>query len=77
MKKLNVWTVIKWLLIALAIVFIIIVLTGEADVEPTSAKERAAQFTAQEKYYEVLGLYGDKVGAELSARLTYEQIMED
>lgn len=76
-KNIDLWTVIKWLLIALALVFLLIVLTGEADVEPTSAKERAAQFTAQEKYYEMLGLYGDKVGAEQSASLTYEQMMED
>ena len=78
MKKLSVWTVIKWILIALALVFLLVVLVGAGDeLEPMSARERMAQFTAQEKYYEVLNLYGDKVGAEQSARLTYEQMMED
>lgn len=60
---------IGWIIIALVL---IITLTSEPDVIPTSAKERAAQFKAQEKYDDVLGRYGDKDGAELSARLTYE-----
>lgn len=42
-------------------------LAGEA---PT-ARERAAQFAAQERYYETLDLYGDVEGAVEAARVVY------
>lgn len=62
--------------IAIAL-FLLIVLVGFDEPDPTSAKERAAIFSAQEEYYRVLNLYGDEVCAEQSARLTYERMMED
>lgn len=67
------WGVLTWLLLLLAVLAII--LTGEAMSpvpETPAARERAARFAAQERYYEAVGLYGDVEGAEEAARMVYE-----
>ena len=75
-KKRDPWRVAIWFLV---LAVLVIVLTGEAahpTPAPPTARERAAQFSAQERYYEVLDLYGDMEGAVEAARLVYEGEME-
>lgn len=72
MRRFDHWAVLTWLLVMVALV---LVLTGEALApapDHPTAYERAAQFAAQERYYEVLDIYGDVEGAVEEARVVYE-----
>lgn len=71
------WALAIWLLI---LAVLLLVLTGEAmDPVPAAptARERAAQFAAQERYYEALDLYGDPEGATQAAKLIYKNFKEE
>lgn len=41
--------------------------------EPPKEVDRRAQFAAQERYYEVIDLYGDMEGAVDAARIVFER----
>lgn len=41
--------------------------------DPPKETDRRAQFSAQERYYEVMDLYGDTEGAVEAARVVFEQ----
>lgn len=66
------WRALGWLVV---LVLLVIILTSEAMSpvpEAPAAQERAARFAAQERYYEVVDLYGDAEGAVEAARMVYE-----
>lgn len=72
-QGLDLWAILAWLLV---MVVLVLVLTGEAmspAPEATTARERAARFAAQERYYEAMDLYGDVEGAVETARVVYER----
>lgn len=69
------WGVLTWLLL---LAVLAIILTGEAMSpvpEAPTARERAAQFAAQERYYEAVDRYGDVEGAVEAARMVYDRAM--
>lgn len=73
MKRLDPWALAAELLV---LVLLALLLTAEAlDPAPTppTAQERAAQFAAQEAYYDTLDRYGDLEGAVEVARLVWEE----
>lgn len=45
--------------------------------EPPKETDRRAQFAAQERYYEVMDLYGDAEGAVEAARIVFEREVDD
>lgn len=68
----------RWIIGILAAGVIVLCLLGTGgaeEPEPTSARERAAAFAAAEEYDRVMELYGDQVGAVLSAQMTYDEAM--
>lgn len=70
------WGLAAWLLV---MAVLLLVLTGEAlspAPEPPTARERAARFSAQDRYYEVMDLYGDLTGATEAARLVYREVVQ-
>lgn len=72
MKRLDPWAVAIELLVLVALV---VVLTAEALApvpEAPDTRERAAQFAAQEAYYDTLDRYGDVEGAVEVAKLVWE-----
>lgn len=71
MRRVDPWALLAWLLVLAALA---LVLTAEAldpAPEPPSVQERAAQFAAQETYYDTLDRYGDLEGAVEVARMVY------
>lgn len=71
-RRMDLWAVLVWIVVA---VILVLVLTAEAldpAPEPPSDQERAAQFVAQETYYDTLDRYGDLEGAVEVARLVWE-----
>lgn len=66
--------------IALAVLLVVLLVTlavTEDPAEQSSEAKRWARFKAQERYYEVLDLYGDVEGAEEAARVVFEREVVD
>ena len=70
------WAVAAWLLVLVVLALVLIGAAMHPEPEPPAARERAAQFCAQERYYEVLDRYGDMEGAVEAARLVYEEAVD-
>lgn len=47
--------------------------TAARTEEPPKETDRRAQFAAQERYYEVMDLYGDEEGAVEAAGIVFER----
>lgn len=59
-------------LVLLAVVLLVALALTAAD-EPPKEIDRRAQFEAQQRYYEILDLYGDIEGAADAARAVFEK----
>ncbi len=60
------------LLLAVLLVTLAVTEVPEAEA-PTDERERNARYQAQERYYEVIDLYGDVEGAVDAARVVFER----
>lgn len=69
--------VVRMVAAGVILVILALILVGagmEPEVEPPSARERAAQFAAQERYYETVERYGDVAGAVETAKWVYDSM---
>lgn len=60
------------LLLAVLLVTLAVTEVPEAEA-PIGERERNARYQAQERYYEVIDLYGDMEGAVDAARVVFER----
>lgn len=63
---------VLWAALALALALLLTAEARDPAPEAPTAQEWAAQFAAQERYYEVIDRYGDIEGAVEAARIVFE-----
>ncbi len=59
--------------LALCAVLVLLLWCTVLSDDPPKEADRAARFAAQERYYEVIDLYGDMEGAVDAARIVFER----